>query len=219
MMRIHTFSGGDFGENGYLAICEVSGSGIAIDPGAASPSMVLKLLEEDIPLDAIVLTHAHLDHVEGVPTLRDHAPEVPIYLHDADRPLYSAVDLQARAFNLPEIGRLPDPTHTLEAGVNFEFGRCRFDVRHAPGHAPGHVILYSEADGVAFVGDVIFQGAIGRADLPGGDYHQLMDSIRREVLSLPDDVRLLNGHGPETTVGWERRTNPFIIGHFGGDRA
>ena len=218
-MRVHTFAGGDFGENGFLAVCEESGSGIAIDPGAATPSMVLQLLEDEIPLDAIVLTHAHLDHVEGVPILRDHAPDVPIYLHDADRPLYSAVDLQARAFNLPTIGPLPDPTNSLNPGEDFEFGRCRLEVRHAPGHAPGHVILYSAADQVAFVGDVIFQGAIGRADLPGGDYHQLMESIRREVLSLPDEVRILNGHGPETTVGWVRRTNPFVIGHFGGERA
>jgi glyoxylase-like metal-dependent hydrolase (beta-lactamase superfamily II) len=181
--------------------------------------MVDVLRTEGIPLGAIVLTHAHLDHVEGVPAVAEFAPEAPIFLHEADAPLYVAVEQQARAFNLPSIGTLPPPTHTMAHGEELTFGDFRFQIRHAPGHAPGHVILYCEEEGVAFVGDVVFMGAIGRADLPGGNYHQLMESIRAQVLSLPDDTRLLTGHGPETTVGWERRTNPFLVGHYGGERA
>jgi len=219
MIRIQTFPGGDFAENGYLVVCGENGPGIAIDPGADSSFMVQWLIDEGVALDAIVLTHAHLDHVEGVPELRDHAPGVPIYLHEDDRPLYDAVDMQARAFNLDTIGPLPPPTDALTKGQELAFGSCRFEVRHAPGHAPGHVILYMAEEGLAFVGDVIFLGSIGRTDLPGGDYHQLMESIRTEVLSLPDETRLLTGHGPETTVGWERRANPFIVGHYGGERA
>jgi hydroxyacylglutathione hydrolase len=219
MIRIRTFSGGDFAENGFLVVCGEDGPGIAIDPGAASSSVVRTLRDENLTLDAIVLTHAHLDHVEGVPELREFAPDAPIYLHAADLPLYQAVEMQARAFNLPPMGALPPPTDGMEHGDELIFGQCRFQIRHAPGHAPGHVILYCEEESVAFVGDVVFQGAIGRADLVGGDFHQLMDSIHTQVLSLPDETRLLTGHGPETTVGWERRTNPFLVGHYGGERA
>jgi len=219
MIRIHSSSGGDFQENGYLVVCGERGPGIAIDPGASSSSMVRILEEQGIPLEAILLTHAHLDHVEGVPVLRGAFPDVPIYLHQGDLRLYEAVDIQARAFNLPAVGPLPPPTHPMAHGDELVFGTCRFQVRHAPGHAPGHVILYCEDEGLAFVGDVVFQGAIGRADLVGGDYLQLMESIRTQVLSLPDDTRLLTGHGHETTVGWERRTNPFLVGQYGGERA
>ncbi len=218
-IRIQAFSGGDFAENGYLVVCGDKGPGIVIDPGASASSMVDVLRSEEIPLGAIVLTHAHLDHVEGVPTVAELAPEAPIYLHEADRLLYDAVEQQARAFNLPSIGSLPPPTASMAHGEELRFGECRLQIRHAPGHAPGHVVLYLEEEGVAFVGDVVFLGAIGRADLPGGDFYQLMESIRAQVLSLPDETRLLTGHGPETTVGWERRTNPFLVGHYGGERA
>jgi hydroxyacylglutathione hydrolase len=219
MIRIRTFSGGDFAENGYLVVCGENGPGIVIDPGAAASSIAQIIQSEKIPLDAIILTHAHLDHVEGVPAIREIAPEVPVFLHNDDLRLYDAVELQARAFNLPLVGPLPVPTGSMAHGDELTFGECRLQVRHAPGHAPGHVILHCEEEKVAFVGDVIFQGAIGRTDLVGGDFHQLMESIRTQVLSLRDETRLLTGHGPETTVGWERRTNPFLVGQYGGERA
>ena len=219
MIRIQTFSGGDFAENGYLVVCGEKGPGIVIDPGASASSMVQVIQHENISLDAIILTHAHLDHVEGVPAIREIAPEAPIFLHDDDLGLYAAVEMQAKAFNLPLIGPLPAPTDSMAHGDELTFGDCRFQIRHAPGHAPGHVVLYEEKEETAFVGDVVFLGSIGRADLPGGDFYQLMESIRAQVLSLPDKTRLLSGHGPETTVGWERKTNPFLVGQYGGERA
>jgi hydroxyacylglutathione hydrolase len=219
MIRVHTFAGGDFLENGYVVECGEEGLGIVIDPGADASVMLRLLQERGISLEAVVLTHAHLDHVEGVPAIRHAWPEAPIFLHPSDRRLYDAVDLQARAFNLPALGKLPAPDREMSHGDVLTFGELRLQVRHAPGHAPGHVILFSEEEELAFVGDVIFQGAIGRSDLVGGDFHQLMDSIRTQVLSLPDETRLLTGHGAETTVGWERRTNPFLVGQYGGDFA
>jgi hydroxyacylglutathione hydrolase len=219
MIRIHTFSGGDFAENGYLVVCGENGPGIVIDPGAAASSMARVVQDESLSLEAVLLTHAHLDHVEGVPAIRKIAPGARVFLHDGDRGLYDAVEMQARAFNLPSVGDLPTPDQSMAHGNELVFGECRFQIRHAPGHSPGHVILYCAEEGVAFVGDVVFLGSIGRADLPGGDYYQLMESIRAQILSLPDETRLLTGHGPETTVGWERRTNPFLVGQYGGERA
>jgi glyoxylase-like metal-dependent hydrolase (beta-lactamase superfamily II) len=219
VIRVHTFSGGGFGENGYLVVSEEGGLGVVIDPGAAAASMARHIRDERVRIAAILLTHAHLDHVEGVPEIRGVAPEAPIYLHPEDHRLYEGVGAQARAFNLPLVGPLPPPDRELAHGEILEFPGFRFRVRFSPGHAPGHVILYCEEESLAFVGDVIFRGGIGRADLIGGDFHQLMQSIHEQILSLPDETRLLSGHGPETTVGWERRTNPFLVGHYGGEFA
>jgi hydroxyacylglutathione hydrolase len=219
VIQVHTFAGGDFGENGYLVVLPASSGCIAIDPGASASDMVRFITGESLSLEAILLTHAHLDHVEGIPVLRQLGADAPIYLHPDDNPLYQGVDAQARAFNLPLVGELPPPDAALSHGHTLTFGETEFQVRHAPGHAPGHVLFYLPAQELAFVGDVVFQGAIGRSDLMGGEFHQLMESIRAQILSLPDDTRLLTGHGPETTVGWERRTNPFLVGHFGGELA
>lgn len=219
VLRIDTFSGGGFGENGYLAVCGESERGVAVDPGAAAPAMAAAIRDRGIHLEAILLTHAHLDHVEGVPAVRDVAPEAPLFLHPGDLKLYEGFEAQARAFNLPTVESLPTPDRELAHGQELAFGSCRLQVRHAPGHAPGHVLFYCPEAEVAFVGDIVFLGAIGRADLVGGNYRQLMDSIRAQVLTLPDATRLLSGHGPETTVGWERRTNPFLVGQYGGELA
>lgn len=219
MTEIHTFTGGGFGENGYLVELGASGSAVAIDPGAGARSMAQRLRDQGVALEAILLTHAHLDHVEGVPHLRELYPHALIYLHPDDERLYQGVDAQARAFNLPLVGTLPPPDRPLAHGQVLTFQKVDFQVRHAPGHAPGHVIFVLDEEELAFVGDVVFRGAIGRADLMGGDFYQLMDSIRDQVLTLPDDFTLLSGHGPETTVGWERKTNPFLVGQYGGDLA
>jgi glyoxylase-like metal-dependent hydrolase (beta-lactamase superfamily II) len=217
-VRIRTFTGGSFGQNGYLAVCEASGAAVAVDPGAAAAGMVRHLQAAGTPPTAILLTHAHLDHIEGIPTLRAAFPDAPIHLHPGDRPLYDGASRQGAAFGhaMPE---LPPPDHDLAAGERFVFGSCSFEVRHSPGHTPGHVILYAADAGVALVGDVVFAGSIGRADLPGGDFRTLIESIRREVLSLPPETRLFSGHGPETTVDWEARHNPFLIPHSRGELA
>ncbi|MDP2959003.1 MAG: MBL fold metallo-hydrolase [Longimicrobiales bacterium] len=215
-MRVRTFTGGGFAENGYLVTCERAA--VAVDPGAAADRMVAALASEGLDLEAVLLTHAHLDHVEGVHLVREAFPQVPIWLHPDDLRMYRAVPEQAAAFGLT-VHPQPEPDHELAHGQRFTFGSCAFDVRHAPGHARGHVIFVSEGAGVALVGDVVFQGSIGRTDLPGGDFYALMRSIREQVLTLPDAMVLLTGHGPPTTVGDERTGNPFLVPHYGGQLA
>ncbi len=216
-LKILTFTSRAFGENAYLVRCNRSGEWAAIDPGAEAGAMAAALKEAGEPLVAILLTHAHLDHVEGVAELARRVP-APIHLHPADRPLYDAVVEQGEMFGYP-VEDPPPPDADLTAGQTVAIGACALDVRHAPGHSPGHVILYSGEAGVAFVGDVVFEGAVGRTDLPGGSATELFRSIRQQVLTLPDETRLYSGHGPVTTVGRERRTNPFLSPNFPGELA
>jgi hydroxyacylglutathione hydrolase len=216
-LTIRTFISPGFGQNAYLVRCDVSGDWWAIDPGGAVEAMAAALEEDGGPLAGIVLTHAHLDHVEGVATLVDRVA-APIHLHPADRPLYDAVAAQGAMFG-HAVRVPPPPDLELVGGQELRLGACPFQVRHTPGHSPGHVILYAEAAGIAFVGDVVFAGSIGRTDLPGGDYQALMQSIREQVLTLPDETALYTGHGPVTTVERERTTNPFLVPHYPGSRA
>jgi len=215
-MKARPFTGGDFAENGYLLVCDGTHAAVVVDPGASAGSMADAILAEGLELEAVLLTHAHLDHIEGVHRIRAVAPDVPILLHPDDHDMYFALPRQAAAFGLPTPERQPPPTGPLQHGQRLGFGGCTLEVRHTPGHARGHVILVAANDGLAVVGDVIFQGSIGRTDLPGGDFHTLMASIREQVLTLPDDTVLWPGHGPSTTVGHERVGNPFLVPHFGG---
>jgi glyoxylase-like metal-dependent hydrolase (beta-lactamase superfamily II) len=217
-VEIRTFTGGGFGENAYLAVCERTKASVAIDPGAGASRMARAIEAEGLDLRAVLLTHAHLDHVEGVQEIRAIAPTVDIWLHPADLGMYRGVQRQAAAFGLT-LEPQPEPTHELAHGQRFVFGSCGFEVRHTPGHAQGHVVLIAEEERIAIVGDVVFQGSIGRTDLPGGDFQTLVRSIREQVLTLPDDTALYPGHGPPTTVGDERVGNPFLIPQFRGEMA
>lgn len=216
-MNVRVFTAGPFAENTYLAWPDEGGTCVVIDPGAGATQALAAIGTEGLKLGAVLLTHAHLDHVDGLPAVREAYPDVPVHLHDADRPLYDAAPAQAVRYGLP-LAPLPADLVSLEIG-SLGVAGMSFDVRHAPGHAPGHVVFWSEADDLAFAGDVIFAGSIGRTDLPGGDFRTLMASIRREILSLPDSTRLLTGHGPETTVGFERGGNPFLTPQYLGDFA
>jgi hydroxyacylglutathione hydrolase len=215
-MNVRVYTAGPFAENTYLAWLDGAQACILIDPGAGASQALADIAAEDLKLEAVLLTHAHLDHVDGLPATRAAYPDVPIHLHSADRPLYDAAPLQAERFGM-SLEALPTDVLELTVGQPLEVAGMTFAVRHAPGHAPGHVVFWSEPDGLTFAGDVIFAGSIGRTDLPGGDFRTLMASIRREILTLPDDTRLLTGHGPETTVGFERGGNPFLTPQYLGD--
>ncbi|MBT3498843.1 MAG: MBL fold metallo-hydrolase [Gemmatimonadales bacterium] len=217
-MDVRTFTGGGFGENAYLVACSETNHAVVVDPGGAAHDIVAALHGSDLKLDAILLTHAHLDHVEGVDDVRAFAPEVPIWLHRDDYELYMALPWQASLFGLTAKDQ-PAPTHELEHGQRYTFGDCAFDVRFTPGHSPGHVIFVAVGEPLALSGDVVFMGSIGRTDLPGGNFQTLMKSIREEVLTLPDDTVLHSGHGPATTVGHERVGNPFLVPHYRGETA
>lgn len=209
---IRAFPGGPFDQNGYLVYCADTREGILVDPGATTPAILEAAREGEISIGSIVLTHAHLDHVDGVARAKRETG-APILLHADDDELYRAAPVQAEWFGL-KMEPLPPVDGRLAEGEAVEFGTCSLSVAHTPGHAPGHVILVG--DGYALVGDCVFAGSIGRTDLPGGDFQTLMRSIRAHILTLPDETRLLTGHGPETTVGHERVANPFLTGNYGG---
>ena len=207
-MRIVQIPNGQFVENCYLVVDEQARECAIVDPGEEAGLILHKLAATGAKPVAIWLTHAHIDHVLGVPRVAAETG-VPVWLHPADRPLYDAVPEQAAWFGLAAEA-LPPPDRTFAHGDTVRVGELVFQVRHTPGHSPGSVSFVGPA--VVLGGDVLFAGSIGRTDLPGGDFDTLIASIERELLSLPDATIVYTGHGPETTVGRERRANPFLTG-------
>lgn len=210
-LGVRRLSLGPIEANCYLVRRPDDQRAVVIDPGAEAGRVSSALSEWGAVPEAILLTHAHMDHVGAVAELHE-ASGAPIYLHPADRRLYDAAAEQARMFGL-DVRQPPPPDHELAHGQVVRVAGIEFDVRHAPGHSPGGVVLATE--GHAFVGDCVFSGSIGRTDLPGGDTATLLQSIREQILTLPGDTILHTGHGPDTTVATEAATNPFLTGAFG----
>jgi glyoxylase-like metal-dependent hydrolase (beta-lactamase superfamily II) len=209
-MKVVSIPNGRFMENCYLVADQARGECAVIDPGEEAALIGRALADLGMRPVAIWLTHAHIDHVLGVPELK-RVTGAPVYLHPADRPLYDRVVQQAAAFGM-RASPLPPPDREFTHGEVVRVGDLAFAVRHTPGHSLGSVSLVG-ADAV-FVGDVLFQGSIGRCDLPGGDMDTLLHSIQRELLCLPDDTIVYSGHGSETSIGRERAANPFLTGAF-----
>lgn len=210
MLEIVPFTLGPVMTNAYLIADPESGEAVVIDPADEGEVIVAEAQRRDWHIGSIWLTHAHFDHLAGAGSVADLVnPPPPVALHPEDYPLWR-MQGGAPLFGL-QIDPGPEPTIDLYDGQTAHIGSNQFQVYHAPGHTKGHVIFYCKAEKVVFCGDVIFQGSIGRTDLPGGDYQTLINSIQTKILSLPDDTRLLSGHGPETTVGRERKWNPFLI--------
>lgn len=206
-MRVIPFVVGPLQENCYLLADEQAGEAVLIDPGAEGERLLEAVEAAGLRLTAIWLTHAHFDHVGGLAAIRRRAP-APIWLHPADRPLYDRAVEAAAAYGLPAEAP-PPPDHALAEGDRLSVGALGFDVLHAPGHAPGHVCLVGH--GVAFVGDCLFAGSVGRTDLPLSDPHALHDTLQR-LAALPPETVVYSGHGPATTIARELRSNPFLNG-------
>ncbi|MDR7484621.1 MAG: MBL fold metallo-hydrolase [Armatimonadota bacterium] len=214
-MIIESLQLGPIGTNGYIVGDEATGEAAVIDPGGDAPLVLAALADLGLTATLIIATHAHFDHIGGVRDLVA-VTGAPFLLHEAEVPILQVAAERALLYFGISVPPPPAPDRLLRAGEILMLGGAPFRVVHTPGHSPGHMCLIG--DGVAFVGDVVFQGSIGRTDLPGGDYETLMRSIATHILTLPDDTVLYNGHGPSTTVGAERRTNPFLVGLGGGER-
>lgn len=207
-----------FYKNGFVVGCEQTHEAVLIDPGDEVDELLAAVAERELDVRSILLTHAHVDHVTGVATAKS-ALDVPVYLHKEDLFLYERVVEQGAMFGFKV--RPQPPIDLFYDGSTIRFGRYEVTVHHTPGHCPGGVCLHIEAQGEPgmttprtpqlFVGDTLFAGSIGRTDLPGGSYEVLMRSITGVLFPLGDDAIVHPGHGPDTTIGRERTTNPFVL--------
>jgi len=194
--------------NCYVMACTETMQAAVIDPVWDARAIVRQVEEQGWIISRILLTHAHFDHVGALADLKART-DAPVYAHADTAPMLERATLAASMWGFT-IDQPPPPDHLLEEGQVVEVGELRAAVLYTPGHAPGHVCFYMAEEHVVFDGDVLFQGSIGRTDLPGGDYGTLMASIRDKLLPLPDETLVLSGHGQPTTIGDERRTNPFL---------
>jgi glyoxylase-like metal-dependent hydrolase (beta-lactamase superfamily II) len=212
-MILETRAVAPFFKNGFVVGCAETREGIVIDPGDEVDQLLEVVEVSGLQIKYILLTHAHLDHITGVGRAKE-ALNVPVGLHQADDPLYRAIVQQGRAFGM-ELEEQPPVDFFYETGGPLRFGRYEVWIRHTPGHCPGGVCLavghVERQERTLFVGDTLFAGSIGRTDLPGGNLETLLRSIRDVLLEYPDDAPVYSGHGAPTTIGHERRTNPFLV--------
>ena len=208
-----------FYKNGFVVGCERTREGVIIDPGDEVDGLLATVRDHDLDIDYILLTHAHIDHITGVGTAKD-VTDAPVYLHQDDLFLYESVEQQGAMFGF-KVRRQP-PIDVFYDLTPLHFGDYEVRVHHTPGHCPGGVCLQIGKKGTAgrdlFVGDTLFAGSIGRTDLPGGDYETLLRSITEVLFLLGDDSVVHSGHGPDTTIGRERKTNPFVLEYLAAGR-
>jgi len=206
-MEFITLVVGPLETNCYLVFCPDTRECLIIDPGAEPEKIIRAIKENNLQPIGIINTHAHVDHVGGNLEIKNKFT-VPLYLHQADLSLLQQAHRGELSFFL-QARPSPPPDESLEDGQEIVFGQSRLIVLHTPGHTPGSVSLFG--DGLLFSGDTLFNGGVGRTDLPGGDWTALRKSIKEKILALPDETEVLPGHGPKTTVGREKADNPFIL--------
>ena len=199
-----------FQQNCSLAWSAATKRGVVVDPGGDVPTIQAAIAAAGITVEFILLTHGHIDHAGGAAELKEALGVEILGPHEGDRPLLERLELQGRTYGLSGIRNvLPD--RFLAEGEALEIAGVPFEILHCPGHSPGSLVYVAPSLRFAFMGDVLFQGSVGRTDLPGGSHDQLIGSIRTKILPLGDDVSFLPGHGPGSTVGQERETNPFLV--------
>ena len=181
-----------------------------VDPGGDAERIIEAVKEVKVTVEKVLLTHGHIDHAAAAQEVAGHFGVEIEGPGEADQPFLESLPEQGKKWGIE--GQVAKPARWLGQGDTVTVGQLSFEVRHCPGHTPGHVIFLYEPAKIAIVGDVIFQGSIGRTDLPMGDHDQLLASIRDQVLTLEDDWGFLPGHGPTSSIGQERRTNPFLQG-------
>ncbi len=205
-MKIIAMEVGSLGTNCYIVYCEQSRKAAVIDPGGDASAIISRITQENLVVEYIINTHGHADHIAANAKVKE-ATGAMILIHQADADMLTSAHRNLSAFMGGGItggaaGRI------LKDGDTIEIGSIRFKVLHTPGHTPGGISLLT--DNILFSGDTLFAESIGRTDFPGGSFRQLIQSIKEKLMVLPDDVTVYPGHGPQTTIGWERKMNPFI---------
>lgn len=208
-LEIVAFTLGPVQTNAYLVADPQTQEAAVIDPSWDGHLILTEAQKRGWRIGHLWYTHAHFDHIGGAAAIADALNPLPLVaLHPADHVLWRAGG-GGRMFGLP-IDPGPEPSIDFAHGQTLRLGSNIFEVRYTPGHTPGHVVFYCAAENVCFCGDLIFAHSVGRTDLPGGSWDTLVQSIREQIYSLPESTRLLSGHGPETTVGEEKVSNPFV---------
>jgi glyoxylase-like metal-dependent hydrolase (beta-lactamase superfamily II) len=198
-----------FAQNCTLLWCDRTGQAAIVDPGGEVELILAAIREEGVTPVKILLTHGHIDHVGGTVELAERLGVPVLGPHRDDAFLLDALPEQARMFGLAPVAPFR-PGQWLDQGERVTLGETSLEVIHCPGHTPGHIVFYQPEAGLAQVGDILFKGSIGRTDLPRGNHGDLLDSIRNRLFPLGDAVRFIPGHGPMSTLGAERRSNPFV---------
>jgi glyoxylase-like metal-dependent hydrolase (beta-lactamase superfamily II) len=210
-MFIRSFTFNAFSENTYL-LHDESGECVVIDPGCYEPhekaTLTSYITQNNLKVVLLLNTHCHIDHVFGNKFIQD-TYQVPFLIHEADLPTLQAVPVYAPSYGFP-LYNPATPTGYLKPGENIAFGQTQLQILFTPGHAPGHVVFYNETEKICIGGDVLFQRSIGRTDLPGGNFDTLIQSIQTQLFTLPNEVVVYPGHGPSTTIGDEKKFNPFL---------
>lgn len=211
MLRYETVPVTPFQQNCSIVWCDETMQGALIDPGGGLPELLAAVQRLGVRLEQILLTHAHIDHAGGTGTLARELGLPIVGPHPGDQYWIDGLAQQARLFGFAPAEPFV-PTRWLADGDQVAVGRSTLAVRHCPGHTPGHVVFHSAEARRAFVGDVLFAGSIGRTDFPGGDHDTLIASITQRLWPMGDDTVFIPGHGPESSFGRERRTNPYVGG-------
>ncbi|GAA5214398.1 MBL fold metallo-hydrolase [Corallincola platygyrae] len=200
-----------FAQNCSLVWCTETQQAALVDPGGDIDRLLGAIKQEGVTLSKILLTHAHIDHAGGTATLTESSGLPVEGPHKEDEFWIDALPQQSQMFGFPQVGTFT-PNRWLNDGDQVQVGNETLDVLHCPGHTPGHVVFYHADSAIAWVGDVLFRGSIGRTDFPKGDHPTLIASIKEKLFPLGDEIRFVPGHGPESTFGEERRSNPFVRG-------